>query len=74
MNVVAMMTCEGKRDDKQNEGTGDVSLRAVTGQDEHYKEFFQWTPYGTCTLGILNQSAYAQFEPGATYRVTFEKV
>lgn len=71
MNVTAMMVCESKTD---QDGGQSVTLRCVTDTGGKYAEFFKYTPWGSCTLGILSQVAAEQFEPGATYEVTFSKV
>lgn len=70
MAVVAMMKCDSKSDSQ----AGDVRLSCVADVDGEYADFFEATPYGECQLGILNEKALEQFEPGAAYRVTFERV
>lgn len=84
MTVVAMMQCSKKVNSEvpeQGNGErgqvlqpGDVELVAYVDANGEYAEYFKYTPYGSCHLGILNDAALEQFEPGAVYRVTFERV
>jgi hypothetical protein len=46
-----------------------VRLDAVT--DEQNKTWAKYTPCGSVTMSIDNESALAQFEQGATYFVDF---
>lgn len=53
---------------------GEVHLEC-TYDSEKWKAFTESTPYGEITM-VLDEDAPARdfFEPGATYRVTFERV
>lgn len=74
MSVTAMFVCESKEHDTNNPEQGNVHLRAVTDGSEEAKQYFAYTPYGDLRLGILNSSAFNQFEPGKTYLLTIEQV
>lgn len=49
----------------------EVELKAFYDGSEENKQYFKWTPNGSVTLGILNPSAAAIFEPGKEYYVDF---
>lgn len=74
MAVIAMVVCQSKEHDTQTPEQGKVTFTAVTGGNEEYQKYFSYTPYAYFQMGILNEEAFKQFEPGKTYRVTFEQV
>ena len=74
MTVTAMVVCQSKEQDTQIPEQGKVTLTAVTGGSEEAEKYFAYTPYAYFQMGILNEEAFKQFEPGKTYRVTFEQV
>ena len=47
-------------------------MSAVT-TDKENKDWAQYTPWGTITMGITNPTALKQFEVGSEYLLTFEK-
>jgi hypothetical protein len=49
----------------------EVELHAVYNGSDENKQYFRYTPNGNITLGILNPSAAALFEPGKEYYVDF---
>lgn len=71
MDVVARMVVASK---EEKDGGHVVSLRCVTAEDDKGAEFFKYTPWGECKMGVLSEFASAQFVPGETYSVTFSKV
>ena len=74
MSVVAMFVCESAEHDTQVPEQGNVRLRAVTDSTEESKKWSAFTPYGELKMGVLNDAAFRQFEPGKTYRLTIEQV
>ena len=74
MAVIAMLICENKEHDSQTPDQGQVSLRGVTSESEIGKEYFVYTPFASLQMGILNPSAFGQFEPGKTYKMILEQV
>ena len=50
--------------------TGEVQLNVVC-RGEDNKEWAAYTPSGSITMTILNESAFGQFEPGDEYFVDF---
>lgn len=65
--VTTMLICESKIHDAHTPNQGEVSLRADTSEMGH-------TPFAKLEMGILNEKAFNQFEPGKTYRVTLEQI
>lgn len=55
---------------RANEG-GQIGLEPVHSGSEENKEFFQATPSGVISMGIVNESAAAAFVPGAEHYVDF---
>ena len=49
-----------------------VLLPVTTGSKEN-QNFFRWTPFGRIEMGIMNDTAAAEFEPGKEYYVDFTK-
>lgn len=80
MSVVAKFRCEFKRPIRMHNGgpvDGEgVALRAVYDPDPTSENgsFFKATPNGTIDIGIVSPEVSGYFEPGAEYRVTFERV
>jgi len=72
--VTAIFTCLNKIDEEEDGNGGSVHLQPYADADGQYAEYFAATPGGECRLEILNQAALDQFEPGANYRVTFERI
>ena len=56
---------------QQGEIGVEVELSAVYDGSKENKQYFRYTPNGHITLGILNPSAAAIFEPGKEYYVDF---
>ena len=56
----------------RREGNGSVELRAVTGGSKENETFWKYTPAGEIRMGIDNEAAFRQFEPGMEFYVTFE--
>ena len=50
---------------------GAVTLEAVINGSEENKSFFEFTPSGLISLGILNEEAFKNFEVGQEYYVDF---
>lgn len=73
MTVTAILTCTSKEGNSQSPEQGNVRFSAAIEGGEEVKRHFSFTPYADLRLGILNPSAYAQFEPGKTYLVTIEE-
>lgn len=48
-----------------------IKLTAVYDGSPENKQFFRWTPNGSINIGVLNQSAWKQFELGGEYYVDF---
>ncbi|MCS0459520.1 hypothetical protein [Rhizobium favelukesii] len=46
----------------------------LRGLPEGNEDWSKYTPHGELAMTITNPAAIEQFEPGAVYRVTFEKV
>lgn len=77
MNVECVMRCDAKDPStvEGNEGCAEVQLSTLVGSDgEQWVQHFRYTPYGDARLGLLNVPAAEAFEPGALYRVTFERI
>lgn len=78
MSVIAKFRCNNvtKTDhwEKEKGQLASISLSAVIGDGEENKKFFAATPSGDISLGTVNPAAYEEFEEGAEYYVTFEKV
>lgn len=74
MAIVAMLVCESKEHDTDKPEQGKVGLRGVTRESEIGKEYFAYTPYASLQMGILNEAAFSQLEPGKTYKMTLEQV
>jgi len=70
MTVRAKVICEGIKDNA-------VSFRTVyepdAAKDSENARFTQATPWGEIRLGIDNPTALAQFEPGKSYYVDFNR-
>lgn len=49
-------------------------LSAVTADNPEAEKYFNATPFGEIRMGILNPSAFEQFEVGDRFYVDFEKV
>lgn len=66
--VRAKFVCESKiiRADGET-----VKLSAVTHDSVENERYFKWTPFGQIEIGILNEDAAAQFEPGKEYFIDF---
>ena len=59
-------------DSKTENASGyEVNLSAVYAGTEENDKYFNATPYGQITMGILNESAAAQFVPNQYYYVDF---
>lgn len=67
----AKFTCIDKTHSTSDPSHGEVSLRAVHAGSPENESFFNATPFGSISLGILNPDAFAQFEPGKDYYVDF---
>lgn len=72
MSVTAKFKCTSTSNFEG--GAKGVKLGAVVGGSPENDQFFKWTPNATIELSTLNPAAAEQFEPGAEYLVTFEKV
>ena len=46
----------------------------LQGLPEGNGDWSKYTPSGSLVMNVTNPSAIEQFEPGAVYRLTFEKV
>lgn len=71
MSVRAKFTCQSKEHDTSDPAHGTVTLEAVHSGSPENEEFFNMTPSGQISLGILNPYAFDQFEPGKDYYVDF---
>jgi len=81
--VVAKFTCLNRTDhgyfdtaaQKPAVGNVGVQLTPVASQDPRSEngQFWQATPSGQIQMSISNPAAFAFFEPGAEYYVTFER-
>lgn len=60
--------------DKSKGFLGGVKLSPVSSGSDENKRFFEATPTGSMEFGTVNQDALAEFEPGAEYYVTIERV
>lgn len=67
MQVRAKFTCTHASD-------GSISLQAVVGDSPENKAFFNATPSGSISMGVVNPAAAEQFKPGAEYYVDFTPV
>lgn len=56
---------------RQENNTGSVKFRAVSGGSKENIEFWKWTPAGECSLHIDNETALNKFQPGQEYYVDF---
>ena len=80
MSVIAKFICTNvtKTDhwEKEKGQLASINLSAVVSSvdNEENNKFFAATPSGSISLGTVNPAAYEQFEEGAEYYVTFEKV
>lgn len=74
MSVRAKFICQAKDGSPGTSEEGTVTLRAVTQSDSDEEDFFRYTPWGEIKLGILNASAFAQFEVGKQYYVDFSPI
>ena len=80
MSIIAKFRCNNitKTDhwEKEKGQLASINLSAVLGEgdNEENKKFFAATPSGNISLGTVNPAAHEQFEEGAEYYVTFEKV
>jgi hypothetical protein len=54
-------------------GNSKVTLRPVTSGSEENKTFYKWTPSGSIELSAINETAAAEFTPGAEFYVDFTK-
>lgn len=70
MTVRAKFKCETKGSEEEG-NEGNLTLHAVVGGSEENEEFFRYTPFGMIQMGVLNPSAFAQFELGKEYYVDF---
>lgn len=61
----------------ENNGTPDngfmIELIPVVSGSEENKTFYQYTPCGKITLGVINPAAAQQFEVGKEYYIDFTK-
>lgn len=71
MTVRAKFTCTSKEHDTNDPSHGQVKLEAVTSGSSENEGFFSFTPWGIITLGTVNPTAFAQFEPGKEYYIDF---
>ncbi len=74
MAVTAMFVCQSKEHDTQAPEQGNIHLTGVTDGSEEAKKYFAFTPYADLKMGILNEAAFSQFEPGKMYKVTLEQI
>lgn len=78
MSVIAKFKCDSvslsDHWEKEKGQIASISMSPVYGDSEENKKFFAATPSGNISLGTVNPAAYEQFEQGAEYYVTFEKV
>jgi len=49
----------------------EVTLHPVTCGSEENDKFFEFTPYGAITMGVINPEAIKQFEIGKEFYVDF---
>lgn len=68
MNVRAKFRVESKT---QTASGYEVKMHTVYAGTEENDKYFNATPYGEITMGILNEAAAAQFVPGQYYYVDF---
>lgn len=69
--VRAKFVCHDKQHDTATPDQGEVVLEAVTGGSPENESFYQYTPSGRLTMGILSPGAFAFFEPGKEYMIDF---
>lgn len=69
MTVKIKLICHSKEHKLQTPDHGDITLLGDTNDNEYFK----YTPYAYMKLGILNPSAFCQFEPGKTYLVNIDE-
>lgn len=75
MSVVAKFKCHVvKMEGQGGDAYAQVRLEAVTADTEENKTWAKYTPCGGLTMAITNPAAFEQFEEGAIYRLTLEKV
>lgn len=48
-----------------------IKLSPVYSDSPENKEFYKWTPAGSCELGTVNPEAAKQFELGKSYYLDF---
>lgn len=51
----------------------EVTLTPVIGGSPENESFFKWTPTGSITMGLVNESTAKQFVVGESYYVDFTK-
>ena len=56
---------------KTRHGYGEITMSPVTGESEENKQFWQYTPSGSISLNVTNNSALEKFEIGKEYYVDF---
>lgn len=71
MAVRAKFTCISKTHDTDRAEFGTVSLQSVHSGSPENEQFFNMTPSGSISMGILNPEAFTQFEPGKDYYIDF---
>lgn len=74
MTVVAKFFCSKVTPTPDGSSTAQQVVLGAVCRGVENALWSQYTPSGSITMGVLNEAATAQFEEGAEYRVTFERV
>lgn len=51
----------------------EVKLEPVTSGSKENEQFFEFTPYGELSMGIVSEKTRDFFEPGTEYYIEFKK-
>lgn len=67
MSVRAKMKCDGV--EKNEDGSGSVSLSPVTSGSDENDQFYKYTPGGSLKLSTINAAVIEQFVAGNEYYI-----